>query len=635
MRVPLRFLPAALILALPGVAWAEGNAVVLPMVASGVDSKVGPNLTSLLSSELDFSGAFDTVNDIPAPPTLNAACLTSTKCLAGIAKDNDADALVAGTVTSGSAGLKVSLVLYDAAKNAVVRKKSFDIASDVASVAGAAPKMAKELTGEGSTAAAEEEAGPGAAAFEDEEDFAFDKSSDVKGKTKFTPETKKGKLVDVADEEDDERAAEAAAAAAAKRRSEEEARLKAVARARAAAEAAAAAEAEKAAKARAEAEAKAKAKAVAEAKAKAEAEARAEAEAEAKAAAARKKTAPVEEPSDEDLEAELAAFSFGGGGKVAAEVEVAEEPEEEEAEEEAPRSFSERYKSSASTSKPSTSSSKTTASRPRVVEPEEEEEEELEEEEEAPRSTARTSTSRRVEEEEDEEDVAPTRARSRVEEEEDEPRSSRTVAKSSRELDEEDEEERPRARTSSRLDDDEDEPVRRSGNEDARARFGVAARGGYARYGSLDFVTYGAELDIPVSARVVLLLGVEGASTNRNYTDEERAVIANAAGILPEQVQDWNAILPINVGIVYKVPTTRIQPYIGVDGLAVAYTAAPDFAFGGRLRGGCDFMVSDNFGFNIDAGLGVLSGDQFDLIQAGLADTGFYPEISGGTVLSF
>jgi hypothetical protein len=46
-------------------------------------------------------------------------------------------------------------------------------------------------------------------------------------------------------------------------------------------------------------------------------------------------------------------------------------------------------------------------------------------------------------------------------------------------------------------------------------------------------------------------------------------------------------------------------------------------------------MVSDNFGFNIDAGLGVLSGDQFDLIQAGLADTGFYPEISGGTVLSF
>ncbi len=645
MRPSSRLLPIALLLAVPGVAWAEGNAVVLPMVANGVDSKVSNNLTSLLSSELDFSGAFDTVNDIPAPASLNASCLTSTKCLAGIAKDNDANAVVAGSVSTGSAGLKVSLVLYDAGKNAIVRKKSYDIASDVASVAGAAPKMAKELMGEGGGAAAEAEAGASEAAFADDEDFAFDKSSDVKGKTKFTPETKKGKLVDTADEEDDAAAEAAAEAAAAKRRAEAEAKMKAEARARAEAEAVARAEAEKAAKARAEAEAKAKAKADAEAKAKAEAVARARAEAEAEAeaeeravakASASRKSAPAEEPTEEDLEAELAAFSFGGGGKVAADA----EPEEEEP---APKSFSERYSSTSSskTTKPteSKSSTKTTASRARVEEVEEEEEPDqdlAEAEEEAPRASSRSSSSRTVAEElDEEEEVVPARRSSREEDEEDLDSDSRSRSSSSasrRTVDEEEEDTPSRSR--SRLS-EEEEPVRRAGNDGARARFGVAARGGYARYGSLDFVTYGAELDIPVASRVLLLLGVEGASTNRNYTDEERAVIASSAGILPEQVQDWNAILPINVGVVYKVPTTAIQPYIGLDGLAVAYTATPDFAFGARLRGGCDFMVSENFGFNLDVGLGVLSGEQFDLIQAGLADTGFYPEVSGGTVLSF
>lgn len=613
MRPSPRVLPLLLLLAFPGAAWAEGNAVVLPIVASGVDSKVSNNLTSLISSELDFSGAFDSVSDIPAPGSLNASCLTSAKCLGAIARENDAQAVVAGSVSTGGAGLKINLVIYDAGKNAIVRKKSYDIASDVASLAGAAPRMAKELLGQGGSAAVEAESGPGEEAFGEEEDFAFDKGNDVKGKTKFTPEVKKGKLEDADEEEDED---EDAAAEASRKRAEAEAKLKAEARAKADAEARARAAAE-AALQRAKAEAEAKAKAAAQAKARAAAEAAAAAAAEeeeeraaAKAAAARKKSAPVddeeedEEPSDEDLEAELAAFSFGGGGKVAAAAEA-----EAAAEDSRPKSFSERYSSGgsdkqAAEKKASTSSSRTTASRARVTEEEEEEEPEEEveevEEEEAPRASSK--------------------ARTRVQDEE-----------------EEEEEERPKPAPRSRVDDnDDDEPIRRAGNDDgARARFGVAVRGGYARYGTLDFVTYGAEFDIPVASRWLVLLGVEGASTNRNYTDEERAVIATAAGILPEQVQDWNAILPINVGVVYKVPTSSIQPYVGADALVVAYTAKPDFAFGGRLRGGCDFMLSDTFGFNLDVGLGILSGDQFDLIQAGLAETGFYPEVSGGTMLAF
>jgi hypothetical protein len=658
MRSSSCILPFALLLALPLPAWAEGNAVVVPLVPSGVDEKTSNNLTSLISSELDFSGAFDTVNDIAAPSSLNSSCLSSTKCLAGIASGSDADVVVAGSVATGGAGLKINLIVYDAAKNAIVRKKSFDVASDVSALAAAAPKMAKELVSQGGTAAAAaEEAGPSADSFADEEDFSFDTSSDVKGKTKFTPEAKKGKLVDA--EDDEERAA-----AAARQREETEAKLKAEARAKAEAEAKAKAEAEAKARAKAEAEARAKAAAAAEARAEAEAKAkeaaraRAEAEAAAKAAAAKKKAPPPEEEmSDEDLEAELAAFSFGGGGGKVATVAAAEpEPEPEEPEEEEdtrPKSFSERYASSSgskpSESRTSTSSTKTTASRARVVEPDPEEEEE---EEEAPRASASRSSSRKAAEDDEDldEDSGSSRTASRSssrsssrdedeEEEEDDRRASRKSsderASASRRSADDDEEEEETARRTSRSKAEIDEPSRSVRDDDEQAKFGVVARGGYARYGSLDFVTYGAELDIPVASRVVLLLGVEGASTNRNYTDEERAVIAAGARIQPEQVQDWNAILPINFGVVYKVPTSAIQPYVGIDGLAVAYTSKPDFAFGARLRGGCDFMVSENFGFNLDVGLGVLSGEQFELIQAGLANTGFYPEVSGGTVLSF
>ncbi len=72
MRATNRFLPAVLLLCAPSMAWAGGLAVVAPLVDSGVGTKTTTNLTSLISSELDFSGAFDTVNEISAPSSLNA-----------------------------------------------------------------------------------------------------------------------------------------------------------------------------------------------------------------------------------------------------------------------------------------------------------------------------------------------------------------------------------------------------------------------------------------------------------------------------------------------------------------------------------------------------------------------------------
>ncbi len=638
-----RLLPIALSLGFPSAALAGTTALVPPLVDGGVGPKVTANFTSLVSSELDFSGQYDVVNELPAPPSsLNASCLTSTSCLAGIAKANSADVVLAGSISPGGSGLKVAMVLYDAKKNAIVRKKNWDIAADVGTAASMAPKMVKEMNGQGTATAAEKEdaaAAKAEAAFsdDDEEGFDFDAgpAPSTTGKTKFTVESKSSVLEDAVDEDEE---AERAAAAESKKKAEAAAKAKAEADARARADAEA--------KAKAKADAEAKAKAEAEAKAKAEAKARADAEAKAAAAKA-KASAPAED--EDDLEAQLAAFSFGGSSSSGIVLED-EDEEEDEADEPAPSggTFSSRYGSTSSsaskssgakTTAPSkTSTSKTTSTRVVVEDLDDEEEEEDddayaldEEEDEAPApptssSTKSASTSSKSYDDDDDDAASgsfSSRYSSRASDDDDEPAAARSSNTSKASARDDDDDDRSAARSSSSLDDD------------ARARFSVAARVAYSRYGDLNFIDYGVEAGIPVASRVLILVGVEGASTNRGYSEEERAAIAAYAGVEPEQVQDWNAILPLNLGVVYKVPTSRVQPYIGADALAVMYTSAPDFAFGGRLRTGVDFLVAENFGFNLDLGLGVLAGDEFEAIQTGLPNIGFYPEIGGGTVLVF
>ena len=647
--------PLSLLAFTPSLAFAGGTAVIAPLVPTGVDSKISNNLTSLLSSELDFSGAYDTVTELSSmPSTMNTSCLSSTSCLGGIAKQNGVDMVIAGGVGSGGSGLKINLVLYDAKKNAIVRKKAYDIAADVGTQAAQAPKMVKEILGQGAPPAEQQEkaTAAAAAAFSDDDegfDFEDEPKSDIKGKTAIQVERKApGVLEDEIDEA--EVAAEAAQAKAAA-----DAKKKAEAAAKAKAEAEAKAKVESAARAKAEAAAKAKAEAAARAQAE---EDEAQAEAEARAAAATKAKSTKSKPStseEADLEAELAAFSFGGGGSADIVIESEDDtPDEIEVEAAAPSSsggtFSSRYASSSSAKAAPVKTAPTLTTRT-VVEDDDDLEavdnldEDLEVEEETPRSSSRTSeddddsagrsSSRSTFEEEEEEEEAPrfSSRSSEVEEDEEEESPRYSSRKSS---DEEDEDE-PSSGSSRRTYDDDDDRASKSRSTAAldKARFGLAARAGYSRYGNLNFVNYGVEAEIPVAARVLILLGIEGASTNRNYTDKEREVIAESAGIDPTQVQDWNAILPINLGFIYKAMGKSVQPYVGADGVAVMYTSTPDFAFGGRARVGVDFMVAENFGFNLDLGIGVLAGDQFDAIQKDLSELGFYPEVSGGTLLVF
>ncbi|MDP6935240.1 MAG: hypothetical protein QGG40_20135, partial [Myxococcota bacterium] len=102
-----------LFLLTPGLAWA-GDAAVTPMVNRGVDPVVAGNITSMVTSELDFTGEYGFVDEIsPSPAAMNSNCLVSSSCLGNIANDAGVVALVAGKVSMVSKKIEITLVLYD------------------------------------------------------------------------------------------------------------------------------------------------------------------------------------------------------------------------------------------------------------------------------------------------------------------------------------------------------------------------------------------------------------------------------------------------------------------------------------------------------------------------------------------
>jgi hypothetical protein len=364
-------------------------------------------------------------------------------------------------------------------------------------------------------------------------------------------------------------------------------------------------------KARAEAAARAKAEAAAQARAEAEARQRAEAEAKARAERDRlareeaQKKAAKPATSDADLEAELANFSFGSNSSKAIVVESDDEPEADAADDEPAdtRSFSERYGSSSSSATKAKAKAKAR-------------DEELDEP--APAKKKAVAAAPR---DDDDDPDAPTEFERLADEDEDEAPARKVTA---RDDDDEDLDEPRRTRSKVVIDDGQDKPG-----------IGLAFRAGGMSYDTLVFVTYGVELAVPVVAGLHVVAGIEGASTNRQYSDAQRRAVAEQNGIDEADVQDWNMILPMNVGAVYKAPIGIVHPYGGLDLSITPYT--PDFqvAVGVRGRGGADFMVVENFGLNADLALGFLSGEQFETIQKDLPAAAFFPEGRVGAVLVF
>jgi len=157
------------------------DAVVSPLVSRGVDPLVVLNMTSLISSELDFMMVYDNVDQLEEMPSgMNSRCLASTSCLNGVARASDAQALVAGAVAAvGTKKFDIYLVLFE--DGVIKRKRDFSIPNIPSVIADSMGGFVKELvTGQTSVqAAAEDSMGDfdtmtEADFFDDEEDIDID-----------------------------------------------------------------------------------------------------------------------------------------------------------------------------------------------------------------------------------------------------------------------------------------------------------------------------------------------------------------------------------------------------------------------------------------------------------------------------
>jgi hypothetical protein len=141
-------------------------------------------------------------------------------------------------------------------------------------------------------------------------------------------------------------------------------------------------------------------------------------------------------------------------------------------------------------------------------------------------------------------------------------------------------------------------------------------------------VSYGVEVSIPVVDTVYVQIGLAGYSVNRPIPDELQADFNGATSI-------WNTIVPFNLGFIYQGSKGNIRPYGGLDLTITPYTREFKVAIGGRVRLGLDYMIVDTIGINVNTGLGVWYGSDFDEIEAGMSEFGFVPSINAGTVLKF
>jgi hypothetical protein len=322
---------------------AEAKKVVVPpMLPRGVPAQQATNLTTLLSSELEFIGDFDEVTQLTKRPgQLGSSCLASSSCLRGIGSANGSTAVVAGKVTKYGGEVELVIVYLDDGK--IIRTVKKKVTNDAMAIADEMSVMVRHvITGVDPDAKAEADKisgfEGGGMALMDEEDEDDDDSmlaSSASVSRRITSPSSGDEDLEFEDfeedfEEEEERgggraaAGGAAAGAAAVIAARKMAEQKAASQARAQAQKAAAAAAMDARRKAAVEAAKraAKAQAAAEAARKA-----AEMEAAAAAAAAAKLAEPAAEfdPNEFNFGGSAEDISFGSASSM---IEVDETEEE-------------------------------------------------------------------------------------------------------------------------------------------------------------------------------------------------------------------------------------------------------------------------------------------------------------------
>lgn len=161
----------------------------------------------------------------------------------------------------------------------------------------------------------------------------------------------------------------------------------------------------------------------------------------------------------------------------------------------------------------------------------------------------------------------------------------------------------------------------------------VTARAGYSKYFQLGFITYGGEIGVPLGqSGAYVVAGVEGYSVNRTLPPEWQTQLGRATA--------WDTIIPFNAGLHYELGTGGVRPYLGADFTFAQYfydeeAQQRSFTWGLRGRLGADFMLSKVFGLNINGAMGFWKGDNWEIIDTGVKNTGVLPQVSAGTVFSF
>ncbi len=624
----------ALSLGLPSAVWAK-SAVVPPFVGkAGVDSLQVLNITSLVASEVDFSMTFEHVHQLEAAPQgMNVSCLSSSSCLSGVAKASSANVVIAGSVSKVGEQFEIFMVNYETSRG-IVRKKTWKIPSDPTSMADRMSSLVSEiLTGKSHEQAAKEDDLSGLTdlgssdLFEEEDDFAFDDEQLEVGRRVATPELSDYDLDDfeMLDAESEGREADLAAARsreaeeARRRAEEEESRRRAEEeRRRQEAEARQRAEEERrrreAEEARRRAEDERRRREAEEARRRAEEEeSRRRAEEQRRREEEERALASAEE--DDDLEITFAPVSaedmgldFAPAGDL-----ITVEPGDDD--------FSEFDDFGGDDY----------ASGDRYVVEDSASFDEFDEFDSGDSGYGRDDDDYGDLDSGDSFDSARDRERERREQER---------ADRQREREEAEREARKRAEAETRRYDDDlddrgykgperDNVIKSSYND--RQRVAVTARVGTSGYQALQFLTYGGELAFAVGESARIQTGLEAYSVKRQFDAEQCEVDASIEGQVMGCTR-WNTILPFHVGARYQRSDVKVRPYFGGDLTLTPYTEDFKFAVGFRGRGGVDFVPTEVFGLNLNAGVGLLHGKEFSSIQQGLNNTGLLWQVSAGTV---
>jgi hypothetical protein len=545
--------------AIPALASAK-EMVISPFLPRNVDKLVALNITSLVSSELDFSPDYEAVTQLEAlPKGMTVSCINKASCLRPIGRSNNANHLIAGSIApSGRSNFQVYLVLFDVDGGTFIRKKTFTISRSPDVMADSIANVVNVLiTGKDKKAPIDDSVIVDDGSFDDfvdgEDDFSFEE--EPTSHRMNLPGSSTNTLDDF--EEEEEFAINVPTAAEKARRKAEEAERERVKK-----EAAKRQERERlrAETARRKAEAK-------DAKRRADEERRREAEAEAQRrkdeirreekAEARKRESErtfIEEEEFDDVD----DFEFGS---VSTDDIGIDDFEFGSAvgmiEEETPIDDLDDLGLDYGTRSP-------------------------------------------IDSLDDLDDEKPTRTAERSK------RKSKSRTK------------KPRKKTSSI-----NAPFVSQGNSKS-----LTAKAGVSQFQSLNFLTYGAEMVVPMGDRTALTVGLELQSTKRTPTREQQIKFNLAPEI-------WNTIMPINVGGLYRFGQGRIQPFLGADLILTPYTRDFNVALGARARLGADIMLTKTFGMNVGLSTGAWYGSKFTLIDEGLKNFGIVPQGTLGTSILF